>query len=253
MRALLLLQELQKYRAGSSSSSSMPNFYMRRYDPCEIVQIIRYALNYFEETEELRIVSFGSEDGYWLDTVKKYVDDSVTKQIHFIGIEGGSLVGACRTLISNFQEKYDANNYIGLKAECKFEDAIQNNHPIVSHKNHLPTIGHVYDGGILRKDVVAQLIVVANTFAPRSIMIFVTSWEKNIDNDDPLADKSFINSHMKRGNWKLLEKGKYIGDRFWRISELEDRGGVSSEKTMQVLVYQKLEETPRNEKRKERS
>lgn len=226
MRALTLVYKLKYQGAGPSNFI----FTDRRYDSEQIIPILEKALKTFSQTDEFRVVSFGSEDGYWLDTVQDYFANKNILNI-YIGLEGGSKVGASPNLIPENQEKYKQRGYYGLESECTFEEAIRLQHPVVSKENSLPSIAHIYDGGILTKEAIEQVVTIINHFAIDSVMIFVTSRVKNIDEEEPLADKRFIHdSMMKSHKWSWINRGKLIF-----IAE-----NNSTEKTMLVLLYKKI-------------
>lgn len=221
-----------KYKGAASSSESF-KFSNRRYDQNQVIPLLRTALETFTHEEinrTLRIVSFGSEDGYWLDIVQEFFVNNNIFHI-YIGLEGGSKIGGSPKLILDHQEKYNRRVYYGLKSECTFEEAIRLQHPVVSKEISLPTIAHVYDGGILTKKVIDQLIDIINHFAVNSVMIFVTSRVKNIDKEEPLADKRYIHdSMMKSREWSWINRANLIF-----VAE-----NNSTERTMLALLYKKI-------------
>ena len=124
-----------------------------------------------------------------------------------IGIEGGSLVGACTpnawTIKASLRQT-QWMKFFGTNEEILFKDA---NSLLLRCGPTLPTIMHLYDGGLLLKSVILQVIKAAIEFIPGSIVAFITSREKN----DPLfdadfADASFIRKNMQNAGFSFHPK-----------------------------------------------
>ena len=227
-----IVEDLLSFYVFYKSTSIVPKqFTDRHYDPSEIERIFSSALEFANFQSQFRIVSFGAEDGYWIKEIVSKFEDKLNPNITLIGVEGGSKVNAPSNFITDNQEIFNKLNLKGLDEETTFEEVLEKKmHPVITLDNEYPTIAHFYDGGVVRKEIIEQLIHILNFFKPGSIMIFVTNRSRNCDDDDPLADKVFIHKSMKKFGWK------YINANHWYIRE-----NNSSERTMQVFIYRKTE------------
>lgn len=234
-----IIEELLSFHASYKSTSIIPKeFTDRHYDPSEIEPIFSSALEFANFQSNFRIVSFGAEDGYWIKEIVSKFKDKLNPNITLIGVEGGSKVNAPSTFITDNQIIFSKLNLKGLDEETTFEEVLEKKiHPVITLDNEYPTIAHFYDGGVVRKEIIEQLIHILNFFKSGSIMIFVTSRIRNIDKDDVLADIKFIHKSMKKFGWEYInitfedQKKKK-----WYICE-----NNSLERTMQVLIYRKTQ------------
>ena len=184
--------------------SAYNNFHLkRRYVKQDLVSILQHLYRITSDWNQKRFVSFGAEDGYILVEAHKLWG----KDMLYIGIEGGHRVGNGKEneLIENAQHMFAQHgmDVHGMQKETLFETAISEKHESTMPTN-IPTIAHFYDGGIVPKEVMLKLYSLIDKFAGKSIMVFVTSQEKNIDKDDVYADWKHICYHMKNKlGWKL--------------------------------------------------
>ena len=188
-----------------------------------------YTKSEILSNEKFRIVAFGAEDGYILKKIQSEWPEK-RDRIVYIGLEGRSKVTGSTEVsaqfLTNQQQMIDAD-IIGMDKEVLFQDAIISNHEVVSFMNRLKTIAHFYDGGLVHKDIMKQVIDIASHFASGSIMIFVTNQAKNIDKEDPRADRAFIKTNMTQA-WSFIKHSLYIYE-----------SGAEGDPTMVALFFKK--------------
>ena len=179
---------------------------VRRYDHSSIKQLLSLAheLTGNHSTDCLRVVAFGSEDGYILDEALKLLGDAPI----FIGIEGGKLLNENSP---NWVNLVRHKKHIqGMDDECMFADVLhpQSKHPINEFGVDHITIAHIYDGGLLPKQTIHEIAQISKKFALGSIMIFVTNADDTLDfGAKKKADCKHIKRRMKSsGAWRLVKK-----------------------------------------------
>lgn len=229
-------------------------------------EVLTRARKYLIDTEKIRVVSLGAEDGYMLEEAVNLFGD----QAIYIGVEGGSLVRACeengfvnraKKIVEKLNEERQCKRkrnpeeeeeedlkrqrlfkskdeivFHGMDKEMLFENIIERNHPVISEQNGLRTLCHLYDGGILPKQVIDQVMNVINRFKKDSVMIFVTTREKNNDERNPQADFVYIVKNMRRNGWTIKSNKKIyeVDHNPQPKTEIEE---ILNEPTMMALFF----------------
>lgn len=205
---------------------------VRRYsldDAKRIWNSLKNRLQNDDLHHNLRIVDFGAEDGYMLNIASEILK---SKAITYIGIEGGSRVGAPSYFLQHAQNKALQNDvtFYGLDAEYLFEEIKSKNHPIISLDIDKMTIAHCYDGGTLSQEVASHILGVINEFQTGSWMVFVTTCKGTLG-PNGFANYEWIVKHMRPG-WNL--QNSFQVKEYDAVTKLD-----AEEATMTALLFQK--------------
>ena len=171
----------------------------RTYCPRDYTKVLRKLFTITGKPMR-RFIALGCGNGDIFTAAARFASESCM----FVGIEGGSLVGAClgdefvhASMIISRQLQRPIR---GIQKETLFSDS---KHIIESKDNDKITAIHLYDGGILSKAVIEDVIGAISVVSRHSVMCFVTSKVKNILPSDVAADYVFIKRRMQRtGVWK---------------------------------------------------
>jgi hypothetical protein len=192
------VRESNSKKSLSKSRDNKMNFFGRKCNQHDVCVALLRARAMIPDGH-VRMVSLGAEDGYILSLSHDLFKD----QADYIGMEGGSLVGADPTYLEKAESLATDTGMImhGMDAEHVFSRAKEERHPVVSFNSSLPTLGHIYDGGVLQKHEMTCVYDIADTFAPLSVMVFVTSAEAAWDKTQ--ADVKHIKEGMTSRSWHL--------------------------------------------------
>lgn len=179
------------------------------------------------DDDEFRVVDFGAASGNVLDIAHEMWGDRAV----CIGVEGGSRVNASAESAEFVGAANNKKHIHGMREEVLFEEVREHKHEIVTLKAALPTIGHVYDGGIMPCEVVACVIGIAHTLAPGSVMVFVTASDDTVG-PRRCADASYIRENMLR-NSAWIEETPCASVREYDAAT----GDAAAEATMQAIVF----------------